>query len=63
MAPTRPASKPDKSTAPRDKNYKVASGELIPMQGELYKIGRRTENLIARYFDLKDSCLITFKDA
>ena len=63
MGPTRPAVKQDKSTATRDKNYKLAPGELVSLQGELFKIGRRTEKMIARHFELKDSCLIIFKDS
>ena len=62
MAPTRPPTKPDQKT-PRDKNYKVVPGVLQEMQGELFKIGRRTEKFIARYFELKEGCLIIFKDS
>ena len=62
MAPTRSPAKPDQKTT-RDKNYKVTPGVLQEMQGELFKIGRRTEKFIGRYFELKFGCLIIFKDS
>jgi hypothetical protein len=33
------------------------------MEGELFKIGRRTKKLIQRHFILRESALMIFKDA
>lgn len=61
IAPTRPPKKLAKTPSMRSKVYNA--NQLQNMEGELMKIGRRTEKFITRYFELKDSALIIYKDS
>jgi hypothetical protein len=62
-APTR---KPKKLGAPVDRKAAYTSNAKRPfpqMEGELLKVGKRSESFVPRYYILRDSALIAFKDA
>jgi hypothetical protein len=58
MAPTRQPKKLAKSSSLRSNAYKA--NELPQMEGDLLKVGRRTDKFVSRYYELKDSALIIY---